>query len=79
MTDDLRHGECRFHSTDKRDLNLETVAWRTPNVLAIARQLSPAARRLSASACWCSLSLSVRPFVDARNSRGQRNPRTPLH
>ena len=37
MTDDLRQGECRIHSTYKRDLNLETVAGWTPNVLAIAR------------------------------------------
>ena len=54
--------------------NLEMVPWFTWKVLAMARQLSPAASRLSASACWCSLSLSVRPFVDVRNSRGQRNP-----
>jgi len=45
----------------------------TLNVLAMARQLSPAARCLSASACWCSLSLDV-PFADARNSSGQLNP-----
>ena len=31
--------------------NLEMVEWRTWKVLAIDRQLSPAARRLSASAC----------------------------
>jgi hypothetical protein len=30
-------------------------------VLPIARQLSPAARRLSASACWKSVSFGLRP------------------
>ena len=32
--------------------NLAIVAWCTPIVFAIALQLSPAARRLSASPCW---------------------------
>ena len=53
--------------------NLEMVEGCTSKALAMARQLSPAFRRLIASACRCSLSLDV-PFVDARNSSGQFNP-----
>jgi hypothetical protein len=34
--------------------------------LAIARQLSPASKRLSASACWCSVSLGLRPNLVPR-------------
>ena len=41
--------------------NLATVAWCTAMVLAIDRQLSPAARRFRASACWCTVSLGLRP------------------
>ena len=63
------------HTCEAYLANLAMVPWCTSKVLAMARQLSPAARRLSASACWCSLSLSVRAtFVDARNSSGQLKP-----
>src|SRR5262245_64154209 len=41
--------------------NLATVAWCTAMVLAIDRQLSPAARRFRASACWCAVSLGLGP------------------
>ena len=41
--------------------NPATVAWCTAMVVAIDRQLLPAAKRFRASACWCAVSLGLRP------------------